>query len=321
MPLANLYSTKVSGAFYGGYAQAMADSYLNALTIRESLPGETVKFSWGSRVGKPKEWAGHRQAVRPIARAITVTNKTYELTSEIPLRDFQRDETGSLNRHIGDLSKRMADFPWDEMCRLIKNGATSGNNSYDGQTFFDTDHSIGASGTQKNVLTSSEVATLDVTTANAPTPEEAAVALLDTIGYMHGWLDEAGDPLLQSHKDFLVICNYNLYGAMQTAVSANNLASGKTNALINSTGLNIGVKAEPRCYSNPGTASAVFYIAAVNHPSLRPFLLNEETPVQLEVLDAGSEFAYHTDHISAGVKWRGGTGYGEPLTIAKCTLS
>lgn len=317
MSLNKLYGPKVTAAFSAGYAQAMAEAFISAMTIRTNLAGETIKAAWGSLVPPPTEWRGHRNVHRPIAREITVTNRDYQDAVQISIPALERDETGTLARYPAELARVMADHPWTLITDMIRNGATAGNTSYDGQTFFDTDHALGSSGAQKNIITENEVLALNIGTATDPTPEEAAPAILHSIAFMQGYVDEFGRPMLQDHRDWVVFCQNNLAGPFTTAVNANNLAGGESNIFG---GLNVTVRAERRLYSN-NSASAVFYIVAANHRTMAPFIFNVERDVNASIKDTDSEFAHDTNHIEFGVDMRCGVAYGEPLLISRCTLS
>ncbi len=62
-----------------------------------------------------------------------------------------------------DVGSKMAYWPQEQLVSLIKNGSTSGNNSYDGVTFFNTAHLVngknGDKGTFANVFTGAAAST------------------------------------------------------------------------------------------------------------------------------------------------------------------
>src|SRR5690606_6427752 len=114
---------------------------------------------------------------------------------------------------------------------LVNGGEASANLGYNGQPLFSASHVSGNSGTQTNLLTESEVSTLNVGTAASPTPEEAAEALMDVLGYMQSYLDYEGQPLQEDARGFLVVCKPKMSGKLRTAIKANNLAGGENSPI------------------------------------------------------------------------------------------
>src|ERR1051325_2608810 len=77
---------------------------------------------------------------------LTIVNKTWESTIRIDADEQRRDKTGQIMVRVNELARRVATHPNKLLSTLISSGASSA--CYDGQYFFDTDHSEGDSGTQ-----------------------------------------------------------------------------------------------------------------------------------------------------------------------------
>ena len=124
-------------------------------------------YAWLGQSPAMREWIGGREAKGFRENGITIANKKYEATLEIPLDWMRRDKTGQIQVRIDEMAQR-ANAHWAKLLTaLIEAGeaATLGT-CYDGQYFFDTDHSEGDSGTQSNDIS------VDITTTTAPTAAE-----------------------------------------------------------------------------------------------------------------------------------------------------
>jgi hypothetical protein len=65
-----------------------------------------------------------------------------------------------------------------------------------------------------------------VTTTTAPTATEWANTLLQTIGYMYGYVDDQGDPINGDARNFVVMVGTaSLYAGLVQAIGLNSLAS------------------------------------------------------------------------------------------------
>ncbi|MFK5283404.1 Mu-like prophage major head subunit gpT family protein, partial [Lacticaseibacillus paracasei] len=80
--------------------------------------------------------------------SLSITNKHYENTLEVALRDLRRDKTGQIQARIQDFADRQLTHWASLLSTLIINAPSTV--CYDGQFYFDTDHSEGSSGTQSN---------------------------------------------------------------------------------------------------------------------------------------------------------------------------
>lgn len=295
---------------------------VDRLALRTRSTAASERYNAVSRAPVPARLLGSRRVKAMTAKPIDIANDEFASAIDIRDRDLRRDQSGELRRRMTDLAARYAAHPWRQISDLIKNGAVSGNNSYDGTTFFSTGHVFGDSGSQKNVLTSSEVASLDVTTANAPTPEEAVTAVLDSIGYGMGFVDDEGEPVLENARNWLVMCHFNLWGSLTAASKSNNLSGGETNTLtaLSADGFNLSVVPNVRLYT-PGTASAVMYLFNLDGIGDKPFIFQEEVPPEVDMKDEDSDYFKDTRSYQVGVYASNGTGYGEPLRALKCTFS
>jgi phage major head subunit gpT-like protein len=316
MRVHGLSSRAILGRFYNRYEQEFSSGWLPQLAATIESDQESETYKWLGMVPMPREWIGERQASPLRTNSFTIVNKTWEDTLRVNVDDIRRDKTGQIMMRVADLAAAAARHPQKLVSTLISTGGATA--CYDGQYFFDTDHSEGSSGTQKNLLTSAEVAALDVATATAPTQAEMSLAILGCISYMLGFLDDKGEPMNGEARSFAVMTPTPLYPAAMAAVFQPTVlaATGAVvpNSLVGS-GFSLTVISNPRLSWT--TDFCVFRTDGV----AKPFIYQVELPPQMSVVAEGSELeTTHNEHLY-GLKAVYNCGYGMWQHAVKATLS
>jgi phage major head subunit gpT-like protein len=302
--------------FYGNLEIEEGKSWVDKIAMRFDSDQKIEEYAWLSASPALREWIGGREAVGLSANKISIENKTFEGTLSIPSDDIRRDKTGSIDIRIADLARRTIGHWAKLLSTLIINGvgATSGL-CYDGQNFFDTDHSEGDSGTQLNLLAAGQVAALNVTTPTAPTPLEASQAVSGVIAYMMGWLDDKGEPLNETARSWLVMTGTTLAPAFSAAVSQKTLGGNIDNPLAEQKYFEISHVINPRM----AALTTQFVVFRTDSPT-KPFIRQEEL-FEVEVVGPGSEHEFKNNEELFGVKLVGNVGYGLWSQAAHCILS
>jgi hypothetical protein len=305
----------------GEFAIALEQTPWNGLVSRMALEtvGQTATDIFGlvGRAAAPVKSNGALKISTPEVATISINNDEYETAEKIRITDLQRDQTGRLRNRISDIAQAMGSIRWEIMRSMIATGTAT---AYDGVALFSASHTFGNSGTQSNLLTSSDVAALaNPATASAPTPEEVMDVINGIRGYFFNLKDWRGKQLIYTMKTLTLLVPANLEGAFRTAVLSNAFAGGKTNVL-NNIGTNIEVVPVPELFAF-STTGATFYAAIDDGTSTKPFVFLDETAPQIDYLDESSEYAIINKHVLLTANWRGGVGPGEPLMIHKCTMS
>ncbi len=299
----NLLSSRaVIGMYYQQLELSQALGWLDAVSnyFTSDQPTETYAM-----LGMPpvlREWIGGRQAKGFRDDAFTIINRHFEATIEVLLKDMRRDKTGQIRARINEFVERSHSHFARLLSLLIINGASSV--CYDGQYFFDTDHSEGDSGSQSNSITV-DISTLPATvhgTTTAPSPEELQQAILTSITQMMGFVDDQGEPINENASEFLIMLPVGLSMAAQSALTMARTAAASTFAVEN---LKIRAAINPRLTS--WTDKFVTFRA---DGSIKPLIRQEETKPQLKVKDENSEYAFDNDAVQYGIDtWRN-AGYG-----------
>jgi len=276
---------------------------------------ESETYKWLGFAPALREWLGGRNAKGLRENGITIKNKLFEATLEFNAQDVKRDKTGQIKVRVGELADRVIQHWGSLLTTLIMNGDTTV--CYDGQFFFDDDHSEGDSGSQKNKLAAGDYSDLDVTTAANPTANELAKVILKMIQHMYSLKDDQGEPMNENAKQFLVMVPVNMWAAAMQACSSNLLSTG-TGAIDNPI-LNSGLQVEP--VANPRLTATTELYAFRKDGRAKPFILQNEEEVSVKAVAEGSEEEFKNNRHLYGVKASRNVGYGYYQQAIMATLS
>ena len=290
-----LTSRAIMGRFFRRLEEFADAAWWTKLAMRFSSNQESETYKRLGMVPQVREWVGGRKVEPLRANGITIVNKVWESTIRIDADEQRRDKTGQIMIRINELARRVATHPNSLLTTLITNGESTA--AYDGQFFFDTDHSEGDSGTQSNDITD------DATTPTAPTDAEMYEAIVKGIAQMIGFKDDTGEPMNESARDFMVMVPTSFLSSTLIALSSNNIDS-TGNPLADSEPFKVDWVANPRL-----TWTDKFAVFRTDGES-RPFIFQEELPVQVQILAEGSELEVNENQHQYGVKAIHEAGYG-----------
>ena len=247
-----------------------------------------------------------------------IVNGEYLSGMEVGIADYERDQTGQTKKIAGQMGLRCGQLWSSHQDALLLNGESEP--TYNGQNLFDTQHQVGKSPEQSNLLTGTEVPALSaVSDADAPTPEEFVDVVTGMIGYMMTYMDDANEPLHEMARSFSVFVHPLVFSSAITGVSANLLGGGntpKTSVLQGTGGFKIKVYARPRL-----TEEEDVFVARTDCPGMSAMILQEETKPRITFMGPGSEYADTHFKYRTNAYMRGAVGTGEPLMITKGTMS
>ena len=136
-----------SGAFRGALT-GTTPMWGQAATLVPSTAAET-KYAWLGQITRFREWIGERHIQSLAVHDYAIKNKTFENTVSIGREEIEDDQYGVYTPVIQQLGQDAAQHP-DELVFNLLNAAFT-TPCYDGQYFFDTDHPVGAPGSQTSV--------------------------------------------------------------------------------------------------------------------------------------------------------------------------
>lgn len=310
-----LGSKDIIGKLYQALEASVNQTWANRIGMKFQSNQETENYKWLGMSPMMREWVGGRQAKGLRVSGVSITNKDFEATLEIARKDRLRDKTGQLEVRINDLARR-ANQHWAKLVSALVEAGES-TVCYDGQLFFDVDHSEGDSGNQTNDLAVGDYSELNVTTPTNPTAAELSDVILKMIQHMFSLKDDQGEPLNEEAKNFLVMVPVSFYGAAMKAVKLNNLNVGtgvQENPLVGND-FKLEVVANPRLTWT--TKLGLFRTDA----SSKPFILQEEEEPVIEAVAEGSELEFNTGKHHYGVRASRNVGFGFWQQAILATLS
>jgi phage major head subunit gpT-like protein len=172
-----------------------------------------------------------------------------------------------------DLAVEASYHPDELFFTTLVNGEST--TCFDGQFFFDTDHSWGDSGTQSNDLTSAAA------TGTTPTVAEAKAAFNAARNAMMKFKNDQGKllnrPISMGLSNLLLLCNVDFEAIFKEALLAPLVSTGGTNVVVDA----------PKIMSSAYlTDTSKFYLFNLDGP-LKPFVFQAREPLsrQMKGLD------------------------------------
>lgn len=294
----SLSSRAIIGEFYKTLEQDLGNSWVNGVSRLFNSDQESETYKWLGMAPAMREWIGGRQPKGFRANGVTISNLKFEATLEVLLEEMERDKTGQVMTRVRELAER-ANSHWASLLStLIINGESTA--CYDGQYFFDTDHSEGDSGSQSNDITN------DITTTTAPTADEMQSSILLATQAILGFKDDQGEPMNDGARQFLVMIPVPYLKAAAGALGATvvNQSSNLVQAVGSVGGFSYQLAVNPRLTWT--TKLAVFRTDG----AVAPFIRQEEQPIKMTMLGDGSDEEFKNERHLYGVKARRNVGYG-----------
>ena len=297
-----LSSRAIIGEFYATLEQDLGGMWVPGCSNLFQSNQESETYKWLGQAPQMREWLGGRQEKALRDAGVTITNKTYEGTLEVLLDEIRRDKTGQVMVRVRELAQRTNSHWAKLLTELLIAGESTA--CYDGQFFFDTDHSEHDSGTQSNDLTS------DIATATAPTAGEAETALLKAMEAIIGFKDDQGEPMNEGAKAFLCMVPVPFMSAFAGAIGSEIIvdsSTSRTNRILTLGALGgFQVELAVNARLTWTTKFAVFRTDAETKALIR----QEEEGVTVDALAEGSEEEFKNKRHLYGVKAIRNVGYG-----------
>lgn len=294
----SLSSRSIIGDFYHALEQNLGAGWIPGVSMYFESDQESESYKWLGQAPAMREWIGGRHAKGLRDNGVDIKNKKFEATLEIPVDWLRRDKTGQIMVRINEMARR-ANSHWASLLStLIINGESSV--CYDGQYFFDTDHSEGDSGSQSNDIT------YDVTTPATPTEDEMQSAILTGVQQIFSFKDDQGEPMNEDANRFLVMIPVSFMKAAGSALGATviNQSSNLIQAVGSLGGFTFDLAVNPRLswtdrfslFRTDGDVSA--------------FIRQEEEDISVAAIAEGSELEFNDDVHHYGIKAIRNVGFG-----------
>lgn len=301
----------IIGAFRATYGGALGGQWWPRLSMKFLSDNDSETYKWLGAAPALREWVDGREPARLKGEGVTIPNDYYEASIAVFKEELRRqNKWRQIQLRVEEMARKAAEHPGRLTTDAIIAGKTTA--CYDGQYFFDSDHSEGDSGTQTNLLTATEVPALNVTTATDPTPDEMAKAILGVVQHFYKIVDDKGDEFNGDARRFMVMVPVTgtFYASALQAVRANLLDTGagvRDNVLTN---MNVEIEVVPNVrLGTVGSWTTEMTVFRTDAPAA-PFILQEEYALTEDMVGEGSEETFKNRNLLFGIEWSGGVGYG-----------
>ena len=317
MGIDRLTERQVIGTFYKTLNQDIGASWVGDISNYFTSDQASEEYAWLGMSPALREWVGGRDAKGFRENNLTITNKHYEATLEILVRDLRRDKSGQALIRIAEMARR-ANAHWASLLStLIVDGEATA--CYDGQYLFDTDHSEGDSGSQSNDISVdiSGIPAENHGTTTAPSVEEMQWVIMKAIEAIVNFVDDRAEPMNENANAFLAMVPPTFMQVGLQAV-ATPFQPGASQLALSELQKEFTIKVVPNVrLSDWTTKLAVFRTDSQTKALIR----QEEAGVQLKVKGYGSEYEFDNDAHQYGIDtWRN-VGYGYWQNACLVTLT
>jgi len=216
-----------------------------------------------------REWLGERLFQSLRGAKFTLANKTWEASVQIDREHIEDDRLGMYGPVLQELGGEAAFHPDELVFDTIVAGLSSA--CWDGQYFFDTDHSWGDSGTQSNDLT------YDASDHTAVTEAEFRAAYHAAREAMLNFKNDQGKyfhrATIRPLNNLLLVVPTELELAANLAINKQLVSSGETNVTLD----------KPRIMTSPYlTDASAFYLFNLDG-ALKPFVFQARKPIERQM--------------------------------------
>lgn len=201
--------------------------YSSICTVMPSDGADEAYGLIGSMPGV-REWLGDRQFTELRAADFTIKNKHWENSLLVEKTNIDDDRIGLYGPLMSDLANEATYHPDELLFDAIVDGESTA--CFDGQYFFDTDHSWGNSGSQSNDLTQAAA------TGTTPTAAEFRTAFHAARAAMLKFTNDQGKllnrPVSTGLSNLLVVVNPDFEVIAAEALYASLNSNGATNVVL-----------------------------------------------------------------------------------------
>ena len=264
-----------------------APSIWEKTTMKVPSGSSQNDYTWLSRFPKMIKWLGSKTVKVLKAFTYTVINDDYEATVEVDRNDIEDDNLGiyaPMAKEAGFSSKQLP----DELDAELKNDAFT-NLCYDGQYFYDTDHSVAGASVSNKGTAALSAATKTLVAASYGAARLAIMNFKDDEGRPLGLIPNILEvpPALEATAK--LICNNQ------------KLEDDKPNPYVGTAEVLV----------NPRLTSSTKWMLHVTNRPLKPFIYQErKSPAFVQQTNPDTEDVFMRKKFKFGAEARAAGGYG-----------
>jgi phage major head subunit gpT-like protein len=149
--IAHLLLAGIKTDFFEAYDNYKDVQYEKIATVTQSTKS-TETYGWLGSIPKMREWTDERIPAGLLEHSYSITNKKWESSIAVDRTALEDEQYGHIRLRVQELAQNAQTHKDELVFGMLPLGVSTV--CYDGQYFFDTDHSEGDSGTQANYTTS-----------------------------------------------------------------------------------------------------------------------------------------------------------------------
>jgi phage major head subunit gpT-like protein len=278
----------LTGALRASFFEAYNKVPVNYKDLVTEVPstGKQETYGWLGAVPSMKEWTDERVPLGLLGHEFTIVNKDWEATIAVDRNALADDQLSQVKARINSLADEASRHLDELVFTLLADGFTK--TCYDGQNFFDSDHSEGNSGTQSN-LGSDELSAATYGAARA-----AMMRFKDDRGRPMGVIPDTLVVPPNLEETALQILNSDAYPATVGS------ASGVGNPW----------KGSAKLVVSPFLPDDEDWFLLCTSRAIRPLILQMRKPVEFTSLEENSDHGFMRKTYYFGVDARYNVGYG-----------
>ena len=287
--------------FFEALTERKVDAYLQIATVIQSDKDQET-YPWLGQSPAVREWIDERIPKSLAEQKYTIINKKWENSIEVDRTAIEDDQYGQIKIRVQQLAEKFAQHMNKACFNLLRDGGANGGGlCYDGQYFFDSDHSDEGSASQSNSGTAGgAIGTVALTALSLWEAIAAMQSLTDPQGE---YLDIAPDTLVvppKLEKTAREILESD-YGYSATAMGSastwvGNTLKGRLKLIVT-----------PHCATTGRTSS---WFVLDTSGVVKPIILQMRTPVEFQSLESDSANGFYRDCYAYGGRARYAGGYG-----------
>ncbi len=287
--------------FFKALSELTVEDYLKIATIAPSGASQET-YPWLGQAPSVREWKDERIPKGLAEQKYTIINKLWEASIGVDRTAIEDDQYGQIKLRIQELAEKVIRHRNRLIFNLLRDGGADGAGlCYDGQYFFDSDHSDEGSASQSNSGTAGgAIGTVALTSATLWAAIAAMQAFTDAQGEI---LDIQPDTLVvppkleQTAREILE----SDYGYSATSLG------GATTMAKNTLKGRLSLIVTPHCATTARTSS---WFVLDTSGVVKPTILQERVPVSFDALEGNSENGFMRDQYFYGIRARYNAGYG-----------
>lgn len=248
--------------------QTASPLYQELCTMFPSKSADERYAALGSMPGV-REWVGDRIFKDLRATDFTLANKHWENSLAVKKTDIADDRLGMYGPLLEQMGQEAALHPDQLFMEVLVAGESQA--CFDGQYFFDTDHSMGDSGSQSNDLTGAAA------TGTSPTEAEFRSAYHACRKAMLGFKRDNGKPFISNvirpFPNLLLLVPTDMEEVADAAINKTFINNGESNHVLD----------KPRIMTSGAlTNQDRFYLFNLSQP-LKPFVFQAREPLSRQM--------------------------------------